>query len=147
EANKPSSVSVAGGGSFLWDVDYSTPRAAYPGLSDCSIGAGRRLVLYLALLRVGFTVPRAVASRAVVSYTTVSPLPVPSHSRRRPSAVCSLLHFPSSCDARPLAGTLPCELGLSSTGTKPAAIRTRFPSVKQHFQCARQDSNLKPPDP
>jgi hypothetical protein len=144
EANKPSSVSVAGGGSFLWDVDCSTPRAAYPGLSTEVIGAGQRLVLYLALLRVGFTVPRAVASRAVVSYTTVSPLPV---VLAHPSAVCSLLHFPSSCDARLLAGTLPCELGLSSTGAKPAAIRTRFPSVKQHCQCARQDSNLKPPDP
>src|SRR5690606_41671738 len=66
---------------------------------------------------------------------------------RRPSAVCSLLHCPSSCDARLLAGTLPCELGLSSTGAWPAAIRTRFPSVKQRFQCARQDSNLKPLDP
>src|SRR5690606_39746438 len=71
EANKPSSVSVAGGGSFLWDADLSAPRAAYPGLTDCSIGAGQRLVPYLALLRVGFTVPRAVTSRAVVSYTTL----------------------------------------------------------------------------
>src|SRR5690606_40315418 len=88
--------------------------------------------------------PISVASRAVVSYTTVSPLPV---VLAHPSAVCSLLHCPSSCDARLLAGTLPCELGLSSTGAKPAAIRTRFPSVKQHCQCARQDSNLKPPDP
>jgi len=44
----------------------------------------------LALLRVGFTVPRAVASRAVVSYTTVSPLPVPSSCEggHRRSALC-----------------------------------------------------------
>ena len=30
-----------------------------------------------------------------------------SHSKVEPSAVCSLLHFPSRCHARPLAGTLP----------------------------------------
>ena len=31
---------------------------------------------YLVLLRAGFTMPRTVASRAVRSYRTVSPLPV-----------------------------------------------------------------------
>lgn len=39
-------------------------------------------------------------------------LPQPFHPclcpRRGPSAVCSLWHFPSPRDARPLAGTLPC---------------------------------------
>jgi len=44
---------------------------------------------YLVLLRVEFTVPRTVASRAVRSYRTLSPLPDPVN---RPSAVCSLLH-------------------------------------------------------
>ena len=33
------------------------------------------LVLYLALLRAGFTMPRIVANRAVRSYHTLSPLP------------------------------------------------------------------------
>jgi len=42
---------------------------------------------------------------AVGSYPTVSPLPVPEN---RPSAVYSLLHFPSPHGARPLAGILPC---------------------------------------
>jgi len=46
---------------------------------------------YLVLLRVGFAVPRTVASRAVRSYRTLSPLPDPLAG---PSAVCSLLHFP-----------------------------------------------------
>ncbi len=41
----------------------------------------------------------------VGSYPTVSPLPVPV---RGPSAVCSLLHFPSGCPARVLPGILPC---------------------------------------
>ncbi|GAA0479850.1 hypothetical protein GCM10009413_14690 [Tatumella punctata] len=45
---------------------------------------------YLALLRVEFTVPRTVASRAVRSYRTLSPLPDPVNG---PSAVCSLLHW------------------------------------------------------
>lgn len=45
---------------------------------------------YLALLRVEFTVPRTVASRAVRSYRTLSPLPDPITG---PSAVCSLLHW------------------------------------------------------
>ncbi len=46
---------------------------------------------YLALLRVEFTVPRTVTSRAVRSYRTLSPLPDPL--KERPSAVCSLLHW------------------------------------------------------
>lgn len=45
---------------------------------------------YLALLRVEFTVPRTVTSRAVRSYRTLSPLPDPITG---PSAVCSLLHW------------------------------------------------------
>ena len=40
-------------------------------------GEGRRRLPYLALLQVGFTVPSRVATDAVRSYRTVSPLPVP----------------------------------------------------------------------
>ena len=36
---------------------------------------------YLALLRVGFTEPQAVTSRAVRSYRTISPLPVIAEAR------------------------------------------------------------------
>ena len=36
---------------------------------------------YLVLLRVGFTVPRTIASRAVRSYRTLSPLPVNSQRK------------------------------------------------------------------
>jgi hypothetical protein len=49
----------------------------------------------------------AVTSNAVVSYTTLSPLPVHQRKSLVPSAVSSLWHFPSPRDARPLAGTLP----------------------------------------
>ena len=40
-------------------------------------GEGRKRLPYLALLQVGFTVPSRVATDAVRSYRTVSPLPVP----------------------------------------------------------------------
>ena len=59
---------------------------------------------YLALLRVEFTVPRTVTSRAVRSYRTLSPLPYAKHK-----AVCSLLHFPSVYTAQALPGTMPYE--------------------------------------
>ena len=48
---------------------------------------------------------RSVARLAVGSYPTVSPLPDPLAG---PSAVCSLLHFPSARAAQALPGTLPC---------------------------------------
>ena len=74
---------------------------------------------------------RSVARLAVRSYRTVSPLPDPPappairealgrslartpiapiirRRHRRPSAVCSLLHFPSARAAQALPGTLPC---------------------------------------
>ena len=58
-----------------------------------------------ALLRMGFTKPPRSPGTLVVSYTTVSPLPVP---RERPSAVCSLLHCPSGFPAWELPSILPC---------------------------------------
>ena len=53
---------------------------------------------YLALLRVEFTVPRTVTSRAVRSYRTLSPLPDPACAGHRRFALCctgrGLLHPP-----------------------------------------------------
>ena len=53
---------------------------------------------YLALLRVEFTVPRTVTSRAVRSYRTLSPLPDPTCAGHRRFALCCtgrrLLHPP-----------------------------------------------------
>ena len=143
EANKPSSVSVSpdpagrrgGGGSFLWDGCYQPPRAAYPGLSDLSIvWRGPRLAPYLALLLVGFPVPSLLPADAVVSYTTVSPLPVPlrvigglfsvvlSVALRRPAVsrhpALRSSDFPRPPDPR-------WDLTL--------AIRTRFPSCQTTF--------------
>ncbi|GHM30101.1 hypothetical protein ECZU45_38880 [Escherichia coli] len=64
---------------------------------------------YLALLRVEFTVPRTVTSRAVRSYRTLSPYLI----LRGPSAVCSLLHW---------SWVSPC-------GTLPYGARTFLPPV------------------
>ncbi len=59
---------------------------------------------YLALLRVEFTVPRTVTSRAVRSYRTLSPLPDPAYAGHRRFALCCTGRgFP-----RALPGTLPC---------------------------------------
>ena len=68
-----------------------------------SNGAGRSSPLFgLAPSGVYRAIP--VTRGAVRSYRTLSPLPV---LPGEPSAVCSLLHFPSPRGARPLAGTLP----------------------------------------
>lgn len=59
---------------------------------------------YLALLRVEFTVPRTVTSRAVRSYRTLSPLPDPTCvGHRRFALCCTGRGFPPQA----LPGTLP----------------------------------------
>ena len=62
-----------------------------------------RLLPYLALLQVGFSVPRRVTTRAVRSYRTFSPLP----QAVRPEAVYFLWHFPWARAPQALPGTLP----------------------------------------
>ena len=93
EANKPSSVFKTTSndavrrriiylGRQLLDVSSSLP-----GTRDAERPwRGPRLVPYLALLRVGFALPRLLPADAVVSYTTVSPLPEPMAHRR--SVLC-----------------------------------------------------------
>src|SRR5512134_44554 len=79
--------------------------AAYPRLER----SGPDLAAYLALLRLGVAVPPTVASGAVGSYPTISPLPAVSCGRY---AFC--------CPVRRLAAprrylaACPVELGLSS---------------------------------
>ncbi len=70
---------------------------------------------YLALLRVEFTVPRTVASRAVRSYRTLSPLPDPTCVGHRRFALC--------CTGR---GFPPQAL----PGTLPYGARTFLPSAR-----------------
>ena len=74
---------------------------------------------YLALLRLGFTDPFQSPGALVVSYTTVSPLPVRTRSQQTsessPSAVYSLLHFPEVAPAGISPVAYPVESGLSSS--------------------------------
>ncbi len=86
--------------------------------------AGRTMPPYLALLRVGFTVPRCVATRAVRSYRTLSPLPVPEGHRR--SALCCT--FRRLTPPRRYLAPCPLEPGLSSADTRSAAIAWPTPA-------------------
>ncbi len=72
---------------------------------------------YLALLRVGFAEPRDVAARAVRSYRTISPLPVPEGHRRY--AFCCT--FRRLAPPRRYLAPCPMEPGLSSP------LRARLP--------------------
>ena len=106
-----------GGGSFIWDRHRCRPRAAYPGL----VRSGRLLVLYSALLRVGFAMrPLLPAARCALT-APFHPCLCPGG----PSAVCSLRHFPSAYAARALPGTLPCGARTFLQRANPPAILTR----------------------
>ena len=75
-------------------------------LRAAGTGPKARVFPYLVLLQVGFAVPPSVATGAVRSYRTLSPLP--SLHRCSAWAVCSLLHFPWARAPQALPGTLPC---------------------------------------
>ena len=99
--NKPSSVPRCRGedhfsGSVVTDALEQPTR-------DSSRG-GPPLVPYLALLRVGFTMPPLLPGARCALTAPFHPCLCPEG----PSAVYSLLHFPSPRDARPLAVTVPC---------------------------------------
>ncbi len=66
---------------------------------------------YLVLLRVEFTVPRTVASRAVRSYRTLSPLPDPVNEYRRFALCCTSRRL---APPRRYLAPCPMEPGLSS---------------------------------
>jgi len=65
------------------------------------MGASAHMLPYLVLLQAGFTVPRNVATRAVRSYRTISPLPAIA------LAVYFLWHFPWVRTLQALPGALP----------------------------------------
>ena len=76
--------------------------------------------LYLALLQVGFTLPRRVTTRAVRSYRTLSPLPTNDVCRR--STLCCT--FRGLSPPRRYLAPCPMEPGLSSRATSaPATAR------------------------
>lgn len=117
--------------------DHSTD-AAYPRART-----GRpRAPSYLALLRSGFTEPVRSPAPLVVSYTTVSPLPVPEGHRR--SALCCT--FPEVAPAGISPVICPTESGLSSE-VRSKWISLRGPlSLSSSSQCAcsrNDDSSIQ----
>ncbi len=80
---------------------------------------------YLALLRVEFTVPRTVTSRAVRSYRTLSPLPDPlAWAIGGLLSVALVVGFPPA-----LPAPCPMEPGLSSLRPSPRRGRRRAATV------------------
>ncbi len=86
--------------SFLWAIRRRTPQAIYPGTRRAAVSSP-----YLILLRVGFAVPCGVspACGALLPHRFT----LATRILRCRSAVCSLLHFPSTRAAQTLSGTLP----------------------------------------
>ena len=103
----------------------------------------------LGLARGGVYHAPAVASRAVRSYRTLSPLPVLARPKpRKPSAVCSLWHFPSPLDHR--AGgryppPCPAVLGLSSVGETSSRGRFATRSNSTTHTEPRMHARAQPP--
>ncbi len=99
-AYKPGSVRLATRQSFLSAWRHRQAPATYPGTTRATLAFP-----YLVLLRVGFTVPRGVspARGALLPHRFT----LTTHARRRRSAVCFLLHWPSAHAAQELPGTLP----------------------------------------
>src|SRR6185503_11995486 len=63
---------------------------------------------YLALLRAGFCLPRLLPGARCALTAPFHPCLFAPAVPERPSAVCFLCHFPSSCPDRALPGALPC---------------------------------------
>ncbi len=81
------------------------PRTGRPMTACCQAIAPP----YLALLRAGFCLPRLLPDARCALTAPFHPyLFAPAVRPKRPSAVCFLCHFPSSCPDRALPGALPC---------------------------------------
>ena len=96
-------------------------------LRAAGTGPKARALPYLVLLQVGFAVPPSVATGAVRSYRTLSPLPSPH--RCGAWAVCSLLHFPWAHAPQALPGTLPCGARTFLHAPKDAAVAWPTPGA------------------
>jgi len=121
--NKPSSVPLRGRIIHL-GPPLPTTSCGLPGTQT-----GRATPRPLFGLAPGVVCRATPVTRSPVrSYRTLSPLPV---LLSQPSAVCSLLHFPSPLGARALPGTLPCGartfLQWRTTGDPHSRTRLNLP--------------------
>jgi hypothetical protein len=128
------SADLAPGRSFLSECSRLHPLAAYPRRL---VRGGPPLAAYLALLRLGFTLPPALPQARWRSYPTFSPLPDPPITRG-PSAVCFLWHCPSRDSVLPrrpvprrYLAACPMEPGLSSIrGLQPRGDSPRVATIR-----------------
>ena len=102
-------------------------------------GQRHRVLPYLVLLQVGFAMPSNVATDAVRSYRTVSPLPHGPLPAR--VAVYSLLHFPWARAPQALPGTLPC--GARTFLHVLAHTATAWPTLGAHHTWFSADAPVQ----
>ena len=122
--NKPSSVPLARGGSFLWGHRLRRPQAAYPGLE----WSGPLLAPVWPCSRWGLPCHSCYQKRGALlphRFTLACARLAASH--RRSTLCCTFRRlatpgrYPAPC---------PVELGLSSTRSGRAAILTRLPNCQ-----------------
>ncbi len=109
---------------FILACGFPQAHAAYPKTSPTVVGTGTDdpKSPYLALLRMGFSVPLPSPVRRCALTAPFHPFP-----GSEPRVVYSLLHFPSRCHGRPLTGMLPVRspdfppLDMSSEHPPPSA--------------------------
>src|SRR3954463_8010153 len=88
--------------SSIWDGRRRPPLAAYPRLGRC----GSHLAAYLALLRLGVTLPPLLP---VVRWALTPPFhPYPDLGRTLDPGGFFSVALPSPCGAQALPGSLPC---------------------------------------
>jgi hypothetical protein len=138
-ACKPGSVESNHSSTTCVTAGLEQPTRKYAGLTLQQVLRPLRLP-YLALLRVGFAVPSSVATDAVRSYRTLSPLPAPTGFTRG-----TLRRFAFCCTFRGLApprrylAPCPPEPGLSSpvrSCERPAAIARPAPRAHHNRTAA-----------
>ena len=103
------SAAEAAGGSFIWDRHCWRPRAAYPGLGR----SGQLLVLYLALLQVGFAMRLPSPAARCALTAPFHPCLCLRKGHRRSTLCCTFRHRPKPTPGR-YPAPCPVELGLSS---------------------------------
>ena len=154
--NKPSSVPLAREGSFLWVHRLRRPQAAYPGLR----WSGPLLVPVWPCSEWGLPCHSCYQERGALLPHRFT---LACATRGRPSAVYSLLHFPSPRDARALPGTLPCgartfldtlgcrdphsppELSITTNSPMTPDSRTEPRNWSRASACAVPRRGLEPP--
>ena len=119
---------------FLWDSHHWKPQATYPPARSGQSSLLAKCAGLFGLAPWGVYHARPVASPAVGSYPTLSPLPDPP---KGPSAVCSLLHCPSGRPAQVLPGPLPYGVRTFLCGCPQRRPGPHFKDIRERPQMLR----------